>query len=308
MRITVDDVRTLTFDDGTPVTAASAIAPLGDGWLVAPDDSTIVAWMRPDGVTPVRVLPPVEGLDHFSEPAGTKHLKPDLEVACPAEVDGEPAVLLLGSGSTPRRMRGVLVRLADGQPVVQAGELGPLYATVGRLLEVPAEQLNLEGASRHGDTVRWFHRGNLAAGAGPASVDVPLADLIAAVLGRAGAGADAVPVSAPRSYDLGRVAGVGLAVTDAVALPDGRVLLSAAAEDTPNAVDDGPVVAAALALVDGGTVLDIAAVPEVGSRVHKVEGLALRGVEDAEVRLLAVVDDDVPGAPSAQLELRVEFT
>ncbi|WP_164702888.1 DUF6910 family protein [Modestobacter sp. KNN46-3] len=306
MRITVDDVRTLTFDDGTPVTAASAIAPLGEGWLVAPDDSTIAAWVRPGGVTPVRVLPPVEGLDHFSEPAGTKHLKPDLEVACPAEVDGEPAVLLLGSGSTPRRMRGVLVRLVDGEPVVQAGELGPLYAAVGRLLAVPAEQLNLEGASRHGDTVRWFHRGNLAAGAGPASVDVPLADLVAAVLGRAGA--DEVAVSAPRSYDLGRVAGVGLAVTDAIALPDGRTLLSAAAEDTPNAVDDGPVVAAALALVDGETVLDIAAVPEVEGRVHKVEGLALREVEDARVHVLAVVDDDVPGAPSVQLELRVELS
>ncbi|GAA4743776.1 hypothetical protein GCM10023328_26750 [Modestobacter marinus] len=306
MRITVDDVRALTFDDGTPVTAASAIAPLGDGWLVAPDDATIAAWVRPAGVTPVRVLPPVEGLDHFSEPAGTKHLKPDLEVACPAEVDGEPAVLLLGSGSTPRRMRGVLVRLEDGEPVVRSGELGPLYDRVGRLLEVPADQLNLEGASRHQDTVRWFHRGNLAAGEGPASVDVPLGALVAAVLGRADAGA--VPVSAPRSYDLGRVAGVGLAVTDAIALPDGRVLLSAAAEDTPNAVDDGPVVAAALALVDGETVLDIAALPEVGGRVHKVEGLALRGIEDARVCLLGVVDDDDPTAPSVQLELLVEFS
>ncbi|MCZ2815148.1 DUF6910 family protein [Modestobacter sp. VKM Ac-2984] len=306
MRITVEDVRTLTFDDGTLVTAASAIAPLGDGWLVAPDDSTIAAWVRPGGVTPVRVLPSVEGLDRFSEPAGTKHLKPDLEVACPAEVDGEPAVLLLGSGSTPRRMRGVLVRLEGGEPVVQAGELGPLYARVAQLLEVPADQLNLEGGSRHGDTVRWFHRGNLTAGAGPASVDLPLADLVAAVLGRTGA--DAVPLSWPRSYDLGRVAGVGLAVTDAVSLPDGRVLLSAAAEDTPNAVDDGPVVAAALALVDGGTVLDIAAVPEVDGRVHKVEGLALRGVEDARVYLLGVVDDDDPTAPSVQLELLVEFT
>ncbi|MCZ2804528.1 hypothetical protein O2W18_05380 [Modestobacter sp. VKM Ac-2983] len=306
MRITVEHVRTLTFDDGTPVTAASAIAPLGDGWLVAPDDATIAAWVRPGGVTPVRVLPPVEGLDHFSEPAGTKHLKPDLEVACPAEVDGEPAVLLLGSGSTPRRMRGVLVRLEGGEPVVQAGELSPLYARVAQLLEVPADQLNLEGGSRHGDTVRWFHRGNLAAGAGPASVDLPLADLVAAVLGRGGA--DAVPISSPRSYDLGRVAGVGLAITDAVALPDGRVLLSAAAEDTPNAVDDGPVVAAALALVDGGTVLDIAAVPEVDGRVHKVEGLALCAVEDARVCLLGVVDDDDPTAPSVQLELLVEFT
>ena len=101
---------------------------------------------------------------------------------------------------------------------------------------------------------------------------------------------------------------MGLAVTDAIALPDGRTLLSAAAEDTPNAVDDGPVVAAALALVDGETVLDIAALPEIGGRVHKVEGLALRGIEDARVCLLGVVDDDDPAAPSVQLELVVEFS
>ena len=43
------------------------------------------------------------------------------------------------------------------------------------------------------------------------------------------------------------VAGVGLAVTDAVALPDGLVLVSAAAEDSPSTYDDGPVVGSALA-------------------------------------------------------------
>jgi len=303
VRISVDDVRLLRFDDGTPVTAASAIAPLGDGWLVAQDDSTIAAWARPSGVAALRVLPPVEGLDRFSEPAGTKHLKPDLEVACPAEVDGEPAVLLLGSGSTPRRMRGVLVRLEDGQPVVQAAELGPLYAAVAARLAVPLDQLNLEGASRHGGTVRWFDRGNLAAGVSPGSVDVPLADLVGAVLGRVDPAS--VQVDRPRSYDLGEVEGVGLAVTDAIALPDGRLLLTAAAEDTPNAVDDGPVVATALALVDGDAVLAVEPFPEVDGHVHKVEGLALRGVQDGTVRLLAVVDDDDPDVPSVQLELTV---
>ncbi|MGY1814606.1 DUF6910 family protein [Blastococcus sp. SYSU D00820] len=299
----MDGIGSLRFDDGTPVTAASGIAPFGDGWLVAQDDATSAAWVRAGGVTAVRVLPPVDGLDRFREDEGTKHLKPDLEVASPAEVDGEPAVVLLGSGSGPRRMRGIVVRLADGRPEVRAGELGPLYARVAALLGVPADQLNLEGAARSGDTVRWFQRGNLAAGVADASVDVPLADLVAAVLGRTPAAA--VPVAAPRRYDLGRVEGVGLAVTDAVALPDGRVVLSAAAEDTPNAVDDGPVVATALALADGDRVLAVAPVPEVGGRVHKIEGLALRGSSRDEVSLLAVVDDDDPQRPSATVELRV---
>ena len=306
MRITVDDVRALRFDDGTPVTAASAVAPLGDGWLVAQDDATTAAWVRPGGTTELRVLPPVEGLHRFSEAAGTKRLKPDLEVACPVEVDGDPAVLLLGSGSTDRRMRGVLVRLEAGRPVVQAAELGPLYDRVAEVLELPVTDLNMEGASRHGDTVRWFNRGLLAAGVPPGSVDLPLAELVDAVLGRRPP--SSVAVTRPRRYALGEVEGVGLAITDAVALPDGRQLLSAAAEDAPNAIDDGPVVASALVLVDGDTVLDTAPFPEPDGRVDKVEGLAVRQVHEGVVHLLAVVDADDPEVPSVALELRVELS
>ena len=301
----MESIAQLRFADGTPVTAASGIAPLGDGWLVVQDDSTSAAWLRGASVTPVRLLPAVEGLDRFGAAAGTKHLKPDLEVACPAEVDGAPAVLALGSGSSPRRMCGVLVRPADGKPDAEAGDLTALYRRVAQVLGLPPEQLNLEGGSRHGDTVRWFQRGNLAAGVPSASVDLPLEALVGAVLGRVPAAA--VPVAGLLRYELGAVAGVGLAVTDAVALPDGRTLLSAAAEDTPNAVDDGPVVATALALVDGDRVLDVAPLPTPGGRVHKVEGLALRGVDGEEVRLLAVVDDDAPAVPSTVLELRVRL-
>ena len=302
MRVFVDEVDALRFDDGTPVSAASGIAPLGDGWLVAQDDATHGAWLRPGAVTPVRLLPPVEGLDRFTESAGTKHLKPDLEVACPAEVDGEPAVLVLGSGSSPRRMRGVLVRLTADGPEVRSGDLAPLYPRVAGALGLGMEALNLEGASRHGSTVRWFNRGNLAAGVPSASVSVPLEGLVAAVLGWGSA--DDIPVSDPLVHELGEADGVGLAVTDAIALPDGRVLLSAAAEDTPNAVDDGPVVATALALVDGERVLAVAPIPEVDGHVHKIEGLALREVRDGAVHLLAVVDDDDPTRPSAVLHLR----
>jgi hypothetical protein len=302
VRVFVDDVAELRFDDGTPVSAASGVAPLGDGWLVAQDDATHAAWCRPGSVTAVRLLPPVDGLDRFSEAAGTKHLKPDLEVACPVDVDGAGAVLLLGSGSTPRRMRGVLVQLTDDGPDIRAADLAPLYARVAEALDVPMDQLNLEGASRHGDTLRWYQRGNLAAGVPSAGVAVPLDALLAAVLGwREPA---QVPVEQPHIYDLGEADGVGLAITDAVALPDGRTLASAAAEDTPNAVDDGPVVATALALLDGERVLSVAKLPELGGHVHKVEGLALREIRGSEVHLLAVVDDDDPTRPSAALSLR----
>jgi len=302
VRVYVDDVRQLRFDDGLPVTAASGVAPLGDGWLIAQDDAVFAAWARAGSVLPVPLFPPVDGHVRFSEAAGTKHLKPDLEVACPAEVDGAPGVLLLGSGSGPRRMRGVLVRLQEGHPHARIADLAPLYSRVAELLDVTMDQLNLEGASRHDATVRWFNRGNLAAGVPSASVDVALDALVAAVLGLGDPAS--IPIGRPTVYDLGDVDGVGLAVTDAIALPDGRVLVSAAAEDTPNAVDDGPVVATALALIDGETVLAVEPIPEVNGHVHKIEGLALRSTDGAQAHLLAVVDDDDPDVPSAAVHLR----
>ena len=96
---------------------------------------------------------------------------------------------------------------------------------------------------------------------------------------------------------------MGLAVTDAVALPDGRVLVSAAAEDTPNAVDDGPVVAVALALLDGPRV---AAVAPLSGEPHKVEGLAVLSAAP-DLVLVAVVDADDPDAPSLLLDLTVRL-
>ena len=299
MRLTVESSSSLRFGDGSPVRAASAIAPLGDGWLVVQDDATHAAWWRPDSITAVRVVESVDGLEVFSSAAGTKHRKPDFEAACALPVAGEPGVLLLGSGSTRARMRASLVTLGPAGPASTVADLQPLYRRIVAALGVREDQLNLEGACLVGDRLRWFQRGN--AGAPTACVDVDAAALLAAMTG-AGT-ADQVEVGTVRRYDLGTAGGVPLAATDAAALPDGRVLVSAAAEDTPNAVDDGPVVGAALALLDDRVVLAIAALPTP----EKVEGLAVRQTLTDGVRLLAVVDADDPDAASQQLSLRLHW-
>lgn len=303
MRIEVEDETVLRFATGSPVRAASAIAPLGDGWLVAQDDATHAAWHRPGGTTAVRVLPAVDGHEVFSSAAGTKQLKPDFEAACEVRVGDGAGVLLLGSGSTPARMRSSLVTPATQGPQFVVADLTELYHLVAEALGTPAGQLNLEGACRHGDRLRWFQRGNPAAGVASASVDVDLHGLLLAATGRIPPGT--VVVGKARQHDLGTVHGVPLAVTDAVPLPDGRILLSAAAEDTPNPVDDGPVVAAALALLDNDRVMAVTVLPHRGAEVQKVEGLALHGADRDGVRLLAVVDADDPDTPSALLRLRV---
>lgn len=286
MRVEVTETITLSFADGSPVRAASAIVAFGDGWLVVQDDATHAAWVRPSRITPVRVVDPVDGLEVFSEAAGTKHLKPDFEAACAI---GDDAALLLGSGSSPARMRAALLRVGGGR---QVAELGPVYRDVAAAMGVGLEQLNLEGACVIGDRLRWFQRANRAAGAPTVSVDVDLDALLERV---SGAGRK-VAVGNLRRYELGEAGGVALGVTDAVSVGDGLVLVSAVAEDTENAIDDGPLAGAALILLDDAGVRNKAPLPA------KVEGLARDGS-----RFLAVVDADDPAAPSQQLTLSVRF-
>ena len=304
MHIEVESAEPLWFPDGAPVRAASGVAPFGDGFLVVQDDATHAAWVVGGSVTAVRLLPQVEGHDVFDEESGTKHLKPDLEAACRVSVGGRPAVLVLGSGSSERRMRWSLLRLEDGRPRSGAADLTPLYAVVSDALGVGSDELNLEGASVVGEHLRWYHRGLPSAGLPSGSVDLVLATAVAAVLGEADP--LAVSVSNPRHYDLGEVDGVGLAVTDSVVLPDGAILVSAAAEDSPNARDDGPVVGSALVRLEGDHVADVTDLPHVDGGVTKVEGLTLLDADNGVLHLLAVVDGDDPAEPSLAVRLRVE--
>ncbi len=282
----------LRFDDGSPVRAASGVTAYKGGWLVVQDDATHGAWWVGNSISRVRVFPPVEGHEVFSSADGTKHLKPDLEAGCP--VPG--GVLLLGSGSTPRRTRAALLRGPD-VPVAVA-DLTTVYAAVCSAMGLDPELLNLEGACVAGRSLRWFHRG--AADVPSMSVDLPLDALLSCFDGPA-----EVPVTGLRSYDLGTADGVALAVTDALALDDGTVLVSAAAEDTPNPYDDGPVVASALALLDDDGVRAMTRLPEVSGEVLKVEGLAPRDIRGDGLEVLAVVDVDDPQTPSTALVLDV---
>jgi hypothetical protein len=292
MRVELARTTPLRFADGRPVRAASGVARYGAGWLVVQDDATHGCVWEAGAGRRMRLVPPVQGHDTFEEARGTKALKPDLE-AVVSLPDGR--TLALGSGSTPARMRAVLVSEAS---VLVAG-LAPVYARIADALEVAPDQLNLEGACVVGDVLRWFQRGLPAAGAPSASVDLDLAGLLDAASGAAAA----VRVSQVRRYDLGPVAGVGLAITDAVSLSGGLVLVSAAAEDSPTTYDDGPVVGSVLALLDGERVLDLAELPRLDGAVAKVEGLAVAGHRDDLLDLVAVVDADDPEVPSLMLDL-----
>jgi hypothetical protein len=294
----------LWFGHGDPVRAASAVAPLGAGWLIAQDDANHAAWWRPPvGAERVRLFPPRDGLDLFGEADGTKHLKPDLEAACRVDTDDAERVLLLGSGSLPSRTRVALVTSHETGFEVRSADLRAVYDRVGDALALAPTQLNLEGACLVGDRLRWFQRGHGPTGVPSASVDLALADLLATIDGRLRA--TALEIGEVRRYDLGAVGGLPLAITDAVVLPDGRICVSATAEDAPDAVADGPVLGSVLALLgDAPGDVEVRSLPAAVAD-RKIEGLAVVDADGPAVQLLAVVDDDDPAIASLAIHLEL---
>ncbi len=303
MDIEVLSVDQLRFSDGAPVRSASAVVPFGGGFLVVSDDATHAAWFREETATAVRLLPPVAGHEMFDDASGTKHMKPDFEAACQVTVDDAPAALIMGSGSSPARMRWSLLRLEHGGPRAVTADMTPVYSAVAAAMSVDLDVLNTEGACTVGGQLRWFHRGLPSAGLRSGSVDIDLTTALAATLGQVHP--DDVAVTNARHYDLGAVDGVGLAVTDVVALPGGTFIASAAAEDSPNARDDGPVVASALARLEGEVVAEVVPLPSVKGSVIKVEGLMVIEADERQTLLLAVADVDDPKAASWAMRLRV---
>jgi hypothetical protein len=278
----------LRFASGDPagpfLSAASGVAWMGED-LVVVDDASAFAGVFPRGCPPgcgLRLFPPVGGHDRFSEAAGTKALKPDLEVLTPLP---RGALLALGSGSRPNRMRGVL--LSPGGRV----EILDLAALYGGLAARVEGELNLEGAVAEGQGLLLFVRGN---GRESRPAVVPLLDLAEAISGRPRFGE-------ARSVALGELGGVTLGFTDACRLPDGRVLAALAAEGSPDAYSDGPVGGSALYDLERGEVVPLLEGPPA-QRVPfsgKLEGICPdpRGAG----RLLGVTDPDDPGRPGELL-------
>jgi hypothetical protein len=106
-----------------------------------------------------------------------------------------------------------------------------------------------------------------------------------------------------RSYSLGDIDGVALGFTDAAALPSGGWVFTAVAEDTDDAVADGPCAGSVVGVVDRRGEL---------SEVHrlqpkmKVEGVDLRATPEGLV-LCLVTDADDPARPSTLLRARLEL-
>ena len=275
---------------------------VGGRLAIIQDDANFIAVLDPsDGRIESITLPAgAGGTRQFDDRRGNKRFKLDLEASVAVIDEGRTTLFAFGSGSSAARERIAIVRGWDSDAI--SIELVAAPALYRALREAPAfagSELNLEGAALMGDELWLFGRGNGA----PRGDFRPLnatcvlrwAD-IRAHLRSPETSAPPVPARVTR-YDLGVLGAIGLGFTDAIAVGT-SFLYSAAAEDSPDAVTDGPVEGSCLGVISLDGSVRWAPLLDAGGRlfVGKVEGIAWP--TPARDQLSAVLDHDEPGTPS----------
>ncbi len=217
-----------------------------------------------------------------------KSQKPDFEAAffSPAH----ERIFVLGSGSGKERRWVMHLPCIDYKidaiESFQTIDAGPMFDALEQALgTIP----NIEGAVLIGpDRARLFHRGSGGGQYGSAYLDISVEALFSAA------------PSPPKAQlcALGNIGGVELSFTDACEIGEGRVLYLAAAEDTPDAVADGPVLGAALGVMDSDGLRFALLSNEDGSPfTAKVEGIAA----DADARFAYLISDPDDASVAAEL-------
>lgn len=250
------------------LSAASGLVCCGAELLVLADDELVLQRYSHAGVYLGQHLLLAGELP--ADAATRKRLKPDFEMLCQLP-DGR--LLALGSGSKKRRRRAVLWQAGATQVI----DLTPLYLALEALLP----DLNLEGAVVRGEQLLLAQRGN-SAGSLNAVISLDLATLLAQLEG-ASLGPESVRTVTP--VELGELHGVPLSFTDLCLAADGRLLFSAAAEDTESSYDDGACAGSVLGCLANGQVQ--ALWPLAGQA--KIEGLCQ--LADGSLRLVNDPDD-----------------
>lgn len=318
----VVDVRPLHYSGGADpaadlpdqVRSGSALVPLPDGRVVVvQDDVYALALVDPSsGTVEPHLLPPGPGgLRRFDDLRGNKALKLDLEAGVLVPGDRAPpgwgtVLLAFGSGSLPPREVVVVTNGWDRGPLESRVIAAPaLYA---RLRDTPAfagSELNLEGVLLDGEDLVVLNRGNGAARGGLEPTDALARLGLVTLLAHLQDPAATTPpeLRGVEGWTLGEVNGVRLTFTDAMSV-EGGLLYIAAAEDTPDAVRDGPVLGCAVGIIRRGRGRWTRVEEGIGWCTAKIEGVAPDPT--APGHILAVTDPDHLDEPAALLRIRLD--
>jgi len=285
------------------VRAASSIRRQGHRLVILQDDVSALAVLDPSTGSTQSILLPAgpNGARVFDDVRGNKKFKLDLE-ACIVLPDGR--LVALGSGSNPHREKIVTVAATMGAMAQQISG-SDLYASLRIHADQRGARLNIEGAVVQGHWLRLLQRGNGKRGFEPwnAILDVSLEKFVGWLDSRN----PFPPVRRIFEVHLGDVAGVPFGFTDAAVTNDGRVAFLACAEDTEDALSDGPVMGCRfgwLAADDQSVVMtDIVDGDGQPTRL-KLEGIETRAGNGNVFDVVADMDRGDEPAQIAELNVR----
>jgi hypothetical protein len=282
------------------VRSASAIRRFGRHLVIVQDDVNALAVRDQDGeVFPLMLPRGPGGRRMFDDVIGNKADKMDLE-ACVLLPDER--LVAFGSGASASRCK---VAVASRREAPSVREASDLYRSLRAEPAFAGSELNIEGALVVGERLLLFQRGNGVRGRTGDPVNaVGALDLEAFVAWLDGCGS-VPPLADVTRCDLGRIGGAVLGFTDAAARADGRIAVIACAEDSPDALSDGPVLGCRFGFFDPVGDLRMADIEGTcwgGARI-KLEGIEGRHARPGEYDVVADLDE--PSRPSLLGCLRV---
>ncbi len=292
------------------VRAASGLSWFEGKLAIIQDDASFVALVDPLG-THVEALPLQAGhagLRQFDKSRGNKKEKLDLECCFTTELDGVSTFFALGSGASRHREQIIRIQRIPGGFDLRTVQARSLYDAFNSHTAFSGSELNLEGATVCDDKLLLWQRGNGAPKHGRLPINATC-ELTLDSFVRYLDDPDTHTVPSLQricQYDLGGVDGVPFTFTDATPARAGSTLFLASAEASPNAVDDGAVVGAAIGIrQDDGTVRLTHLRAESGALCRdKVEGLVLDPEDESHAWL--VMDPDDHTQPACLLEVRLD--
>jgi hypothetical protein len=294
--ITSTLVRTWAMDPashprGQPhISSASGLVIVG-GWFyfVADDENHLIALRSSEVESGALRLLPLDQTRLPADHAERKRQKRDLEALfhVPGRGGRPPVLVAWGSGSRPQRDVAYVMRL-DAEGGLASSARTVSLTNLHDVLRSRTTGLNIEAGLVLGEALCLFSRANAGTPLN-GCFRIGLTQAMDFLL--AGEGRTELPPVEFTELDLGRMVDVPVGITDATPLPDGGFLLSAVAESTSNAYDDGRCEGAAL--VACGPAGKVEWTGSLAGR-SKVEGIAF----DGRGALWLTTDADAPGVPS----------
>jgi hypothetical protein len=281
------------------VSAASGLVRAGEFLYVVADDENHLAVFPAQGPEPGSLKRIFAGTLPLAAEA-RKRNKPDVEsiARLPAFADHpHGALVTLGSCSKRHRCHGVVLGL-DAQGELSGARMDIDLSPLHDAFEDRFGQLNIEGAFVLEDELMLLQRGNKGDRRN-ARIRLRLAQALESLAAKRKLGIE--PLIAIEEVDLGGIGNLPLCFTDGAALPDGRMVFTAIAEDTSDSYADGACRGAALGVMGRDGRIEFLAPIDPP---HKVEGIEAT-LEAGAIRALLVTDADDAEVPASLLACEI---